>query len=154
MALTTTSSSNDIYALVFSAKLKLMRAASEKTNLRVLVCQANFFDSLVNGIRQRRKELLSQQPRVVQQHTADLFENSYTLSPKKPAKKNMKVIKPTERFTINDNKMAKTTNSASDELNPLNFRPQFKEKQKLSIFAVEILPDKNPIKSKTIASVF
>ena len=109
--------------------------------MRVLVCQANFFDSVVDRIRQRRKEPLNQQHRVVQKHTA-------ILSPKKPAKKNIKRIKPTERFTSNDNKIAKSTNDYRDERHPLIFRPQFNEKQ---IIATGLLPEKNPINSETIA---
>ena len=88
-----------------------MRAASEQKNLRVPVCQANFFDSLVDRIRQRRKEPLNQQHRVVQKHMAILW-------PRKPAKKNIKHIKPTERFTSNGNKIVKSTNDYRDERHP------------------------------------
>ena len=63
----------------------------------------------------------------------------------------MKVIKPIERFTSNDHKLAKSTNGDSSELYPFSFTPQFKEKQKLSIIAAGLLPDKNPIKRETIS---
>ena len=153
MILTMTSIPNDLNTFVITARLKLMRIASDKPNLRVLVCQANFFDSLVNRIRQRRKELPNQQPRVIQQHTANSFEHNYTLSPKGHAGRNTKAIRPMERFTSDDNKMAKGINGIRDELHALNFTPRFSEKQKLSIISADLLSHKNPIKSATISSM-